>query len=313
MPNVSRTLHTNDSIKNALDIFKDIVSCLEDVLKEPDDGSGKSMTQVCVDHNIDYFSLRKLMEIKTMSKIYIGKVIDSKDIELPEEDPYESLVKDVFCIGNENVSFPVDLKARVDHVLESLTVREQNVIRMRFGFDDYSKMTLEEVGTEFKVSRDRIRQIEAKALRKLRHPNRAKILKYGLSECKLAEKKEELKMIETEQIHKEQLEEYRANIRKSIESDQDPATLISVVSRNITIDELEFSVRTFNCLVRHAKLTSLYDILMLNNTELLKIRNFGRMSLDEVNRKLNSFLSDYGLNRTKFLEAYGKELVTEQF
>lgn len=62
-------------------------------------------------------------------------------------------------------------------VLETLTPREQKVLKLRFGLDDGCQRTLEEVGREFHVTRERIRQIEAKALRKLRHPSRSKKLK----------------------------------------------------------------------------------------------------------------------------------------
>ena len=61
--------------------------------------------------------------------------------------------------------------------LDSLTQREQEVLRLRFGLDDGRSRTLEEVGREFRVTRERIRQIEAKALRKLRHPSRSRRLK----------------------------------------------------------------------------------------------------------------------------------------
>ncbi|MBF6590710.1 MAG: RNA polymerase sigma factor RpoD [Ktedonobacterales bacterium] len=69
------------------------------------------------------------------------------------------------------------LKEQVKQALGSLTQREQEVLRLRFGLDDGRSRTLEEVGKEFKVTRERIRQIEAKALRKLRHPSRSRRLK----------------------------------------------------------------------------------------------------------------------------------------
>jgi len=69
------------------------------------------------------------------------------------------------------------LKEQLSGVLKSLTPREEKVLRLRFGLEDGRPRTLEEVGKEFNVTRERIRQIEAKALRKLRHPSRSKKLR----------------------------------------------------------------------------------------------------------------------------------------
>ena len=86
-------------------------------------------------------------------------------------------------IQDENVPVPADaaaetmLKEQLDEVLKTLTEREKKVLRLRFGLDDQKARTLEEVGKEFDVTRERIRQIEAKALRKLRHPSRSRKLK----------------------------------------------------------------------------------------------------------------------------------------
>ena len=86
-------------------------------------------------------------------------------------------------IQDDNVPVPADaaaftlLKEQLVEVLGTLTEREQKVLRLRFGLDDGRARTLEEVGNEFNVTRERIRQIEAKALRKLRHPSRSRKLK----------------------------------------------------------------------------------------------------------------------------------------
>ena len=86
-------------------------------------------------------------------------------------------------IQDDNVPVPADaaaftlLREQLKDVLSTLTDREQKVLRLRFGLDDGRARTLEEVGKEFNVTRERIRQIEAKALRKLRHPSRSRKLK----------------------------------------------------------------------------------------------------------------------------------------
>lgn len=91
-------------------------------------------------------------------------------------------------IQDENVPVPADaaaftlLKEQLVEVLDTLIDREQKVLRLRFGLDDGRARTLEEVGKEFNVTRERIRQIEAKALRKLRHPSRSRKLKDFLEE-----------------------------------------------------------------------------------------------------------------------------------
>ena len=86
-------------------------------------------------------------------------------------------------IQDDNVPVPAEaaaqtlLKEQLNEVLDSLTEREQKVLRLRFGMNDGRARTLEEVGKEFDVTRERIRQIEAKALRKLRHPSRSRKLR----------------------------------------------------------------------------------------------------------------------------------------
>lgn len=105
---------------------------------------------------------------------------DPVSLESPVGEEDESRISDF--VEDESIKSPTDnaaqdiLKTQLLQVIETLTPREQKVIRLRYGIDDSHPRTLEEVGKEFNVTRERIRQIEAKALRKLRHPNRSKKL-----------------------------------------------------------------------------------------------------------------------------------------
>ena len=102
-------------------------------------------------------------------------------LETPVGDEDDSHLGDF--IQDENAVIPIDaainsnLRQTTTKILSSLTPREERVLRMRFGIGMNSDHTLEEVGQQFSVTRERIRQIEAKALRKLKHPTRAKLLK----------------------------------------------------------------------------------------------------------------------------------------
>ena len=116
----------------------------------------------------------KVMEIQKIAQ-------DPVSLETPIGEEDDSHLGDF--IQDDDSPAPQDaaaytlLKEQLNDVLSSLTKREAKVLRLRFGLDDGKARTLEEVGKEFDVTRERIRQIEAKALRKLRHPSRSKKLK----------------------------------------------------------------------------------------------------------------------------------------
>ena len=95
-----------------------------------------------------------------------------------EEDSHlGDFIEDRGVISPAEAVININLKEQTESVLKTLTPREEKVIKMRFGLDDGSEHTLEEVGQSFAVTRERIRQIEAKALRKLRHPSRSRKLR----------------------------------------------------------------------------------------------------------------------------------------
>lgn len=119
-------------------------------------------------------TVEKVREIKKISQ-------DPVSLETPIGEEEDSHLGDF--IPDEDIPSPVDaaaysmLQKQLREVLETLSDREKKVLILRFGLDDGRPRTLEEVGKEFSVTRERIRQIEAKALRKLRHPSRSKKLK----------------------------------------------------------------------------------------------------------------------------------------
>ncbi len=127
-------------------------------------------------------------EIAVQMEMTVSKVLDIMKIsqepvalETPIGEEEDTSLGDF--IPDDDAPAPAEaaaftlLKEQLIEVLDTLTEREQKVLRLRFGLDDGRARTLEEVGKEFKVTRERIRQIEAKALRKLRHPSRSKKLK----------------------------------------------------------------------------------------------------------------------------------------
>ena len=124
-------------------------------------------------------SADKIVEIRKISQ-------DPVSLETPIGEEDDSHLGDF--LADERTMSPEEfatyeiLKDELREVLDTLTVREKEVLELRFGLFDGSSHTLEEVGKQFKVTRERIRQIEAKALRKLRHPSRAKKLKDFLIE-----------------------------------------------------------------------------------------------------------------------------------
>ena len=95
---------------------------------------------------------------------HLGDFVEDNDSPAPSDSASYSLLREQLC-----------------NILRTLTPREEQVIKLRFGLEDGRPRTLEEVGKKFEITRERIRQIEAKALRKLRHPSRSKTLKDYLS------------------------------------------------------------------------------------------------------------------------------------
>ena len=126
--------------------------------------------------------IAKRMDIAVAKVRKIQKIAQEPiSLETPigeEEDSHlGDFIEDKAVVSPSDAVINLNLKEQTASVLKSLTPREEKVIKMRFGLDDGSEHTLEEVGQSFAVTRERIRQIEAKALRKLRHPSRSRKLR----------------------------------------------------------------------------------------------------------------------------------------
>ena len=155
-------VHMVETINKLIRVSRQL---LQELGREP------SPEEIAAEMNMPVERVREILKISQ----------EPVSLETPIGEEEDSHLGDF--IQDDNVPVPADaaaftlLKEQLVEVLNTLTDREQKVLRLRFGLDDGRARTLEEVGKEFNVTRERIRQIEAKALRKLRHPSRSRKLK----------------------------------------------------------------------------------------------------------------------------------------
>ena len=155
-------VHMVETINKLIRVSRQL---LQELGREP------SPEEIAAEMNMPVESVREILKISQ----------EPVSLETPIGEEEDSHLGDF--IQDDNVPVPADaaaftlLKEQLEEVLGTLTEREQKVLTLRFGLEDGRARTLEEVGKEFNVTRERIRQIEAKALRKLRHPSRSRKLK----------------------------------------------------------------------------------------------------------------------------------------
>ena len=155
-------VHMVETINKLIRVSRQL---LQELGREP------SPEEIAVEMNMPVDRVREILKISQ----------EPVSLETPICEEEDSHLGDF--IQDDNVPVPADaaaftlLREQLNEVLDTLTEREQKVLKLRFGLDDGRARTLEEVGREFNVTRERIRQIEAKALRKLRHPSRSRKLK----------------------------------------------------------------------------------------------------------------------------------------
>jgi RNA polymerase primary sigma factor len=155
-------VHMVETINKLIRVSRQL---LQELGREP------SPEEIAVQMDIPVERVREIMKIAQEPVSLETPIGEEEDSHLGDFIPDEDAPA-----PSEAASF-ILLKEQLEEVLETLTPREEKVLRLRFGLDDGRTRTLEEVGQEFGVTRERIRQIEAKALRKLRHPSRSKKLK----------------------------------------------------------------------------------------------------------------------------------------
>jgi RNA polymerase primary sigma factor len=162
----SRTIrvpvHMNEAINKLIRTSRNLV---QEYGREP------TTEEIARNMDLPVGKIRKILEIARATISLETPVGEEGDSRLGD------LIKDRGAVSPTEAMLNVNLKETMESVLKILTPREEQVIKMRFGLGDGSEHTLEEVGRRFSVTRERIRQIEAKALRKLRHPLHNRMLR----------------------------------------------------------------------------------------------------------------------------------------
>ncbi len=124
-----------------------------------------------------------VMKVRKVFKIAQEPISLETPIGEEEDSHLKDFIEDRSAVSPVEATIQLDLRSQTQTVLKTLTPREEKVLKLRFGVGDGSEHTLEEVGQNFAVTRERIRQIESKALRKLRHPSRSKVLRVFLEKA----------------------------------------------------------------------------------------------------------------------------------
>ncbi|MGA8765355.1 MAG: RNA polymerase sigma factor RpoD [Candidatus Sulfotelmatobacter sp.] len=160
-------VHMNEVVNKLIRTSRQLVQAL---------GREPSSAEIAKQMDIPEAMVRKVLKIMRVPISLETPIGEEGDSHLGD------LIEDRAGVSPAEAVISVNLKERTEHVLRTLSPREEKIIKMRFGLEDGSEHTLEEVGRSFDVTRERIRQIEAKALRKLRHPSRSSKLRLLLND-----------------------------------------------------------------------------------------------------------------------------------
>ena len=283
-------------VQQAMEYFSVMAGICADAL------NGKSLAKACGERGVSPLKFNNMIHNRIPTYILKDRVNADPDKKYDIKSFLswqELLWLDIF--GEKDYSLiPPDVDEAVDAALKDtyITKRERTVIFMRYK----EQMTLDECGKHFNISRDRIRQIEAKALRKLRMPRRSYWMRYG----KVArEKLDRLQYIRNALVVSEKIKDLDNQINEAL-THNDIQRLLDLKNKlalhlaeynvaensdpdvlDIPIEELELSVRSYNCLRRHGDNT-VGDICKMSYDELISVRNLGRRSCAEIIDKLHS-------------------------
>jgi RNA polymerase sigma factor (sigma-70 family) len=257
---------------NARDVLTRMLNVVERVKK------GETEQSACRTENIDFRAFRTFVRRQWAYK----EGIPAADVEI-EYDWKERFLRAAY---DGKVVYASDFDECYNFALSTLTEREAQIIRYRFEED----MTLEAVGRIYNLTRDRIRQIEAKALRKLRHPDRMRIFTEGKEYIDnyqryiAAEQAYQKKVVAARKI-KLMADEVEKRLNEPVTEED-----INEPDVDVDIADVGFSARTFSCLKRHG-IYKLYELDGYSTKELLRIRNLGTRSVEEIVRKC----AEYGV------------------
>jgi len=155
-------VHMIETINKLIRVSRSLV---QEIGREP------TSEEIAKKMDMPVFKVRKIIKIAQEPISLETPIGEEEDSHLGD------FIEDKILLSPPDTVIHINLKEQIEEALKTLTERESKVLKMRFGLGDGNEHTLEEVGQQFKVTRERIRQIEAKALRKLKHPSRSRKLK----------------------------------------------------------------------------------------------------------------------------------------
>ena len=283
-----------NDVKVAMDFFTAMAAIAADAL------DGKPLTRACAGRGITPQTFNSLIHSRIPR--YVSKGVNSEEkLDLKYFLSWQELLwMDIFNEKNPyNIPPSVDEDVKLALNDSYITSRERTIIFMRYA----EQMTLEQVAAHFHVTRDRIRQIEAKALRKLRNPRRSHQMRYGKA---VREKMDELQYVKNAGVVSEKVKELDEKIDNAIAVNNQRLMLTlrdelnDILKSNgfnptpeeagvygMNIENLELSVRSYNCL-RRRNVKTVGDLCNMTSTDLMCVRNLGRRSYAEVVDKLHS-------------------------